>query len=100
MVPAVDVLTERRVVVADTRIRGSSSGRRTYIADAGRPAPQGSRQVVRGAGRNRLVQEIHVVRDLVVLPVGSTDPADAPLVRRAQPDFVTQVFVGNLVTPG
>src|SRR5262249_20666196 len=66
MVGATDVFTESNVVSANAGVRSGRTCRRAHITDARRAAREGSCQIVRGTGRDRLVREIHVVRDFVV----------------------------------
>ncbi len=70
------------------------------VAEAGQAAGQGGRQgggII--AGGDGLVVEVHEVMDPELLDIASGDRPDAPIVRRAEADFVAQVSVLDLIVP-
>src|SRR5258707_333900 len=77
------VLTVCGVVVAVARARRRLN--RGQVREAGRTACQRGREIRGRAGRDRFLQEVHVVLDLELLPVRPNQAADPPLVRRREP---------------
>src|ERR1700722_16943836 len=87
------VLIERSIVALNTGIHDARPGSRADVRKAAGIARVDAWNPARGAGRNRLVAPAGLVEQLVVLVICADDAAQAPLVRRAQADFLLQVLV-------
>ena len=74
---------------------GTADGRAGDRADVRQAAAvaRRSRRAIRGAWRNGLVVPVGLVVQLVGLPEGARDRAKAPVVRRADAEFMLLVLV-------
>ena len=86
------VLIERGIVVLDAGILDAGAGERADIREAAGIARR-ARQAVRGARRYGLVLPTGAVEEFVVLVVRADDAAQAPLIRRAQTNFVLHMLI-------
>ncbi len=97
LVAALQILAEVGVVVAGRRI--DRRLHRGHIRQADGPARERSRKVFGRAGRDCLLQEVHVVLDLKIFPVSPEEAAQPPVVRRRRPDLVALVRALEIVVP-
>ena len=93
LIAALDVLEERVAVIALAGIVGGRPGRRRHVAEAAALARG-------GAGRYGLVHPVRVVEDFLVFPERADDAARAPVIGRAEPEFVGLVGIAQLLPPG
>ena len=100
LVAALEVLTERDIVVAlggsDRRVPGS----RNHVAHTCLGFCRVEQEVRRSTGRDRLVQEVHVVLDVEVFPERTDEAPHPPIVGCAEPQLMALVRGFDMVQPG